>query len=364
MPSVSYTTSWDTIHAYLLGAPRRTQILLPQDEKALCGGINEDDPQWAAWVQERERLFKQEGKIAFDLFAPSAANMLCRSHQILRLVAQRYPLIVVDEAQDTGQHAWRCIELLAPHSQVICLADMEQQIFDYLPGVGPERIAIIREVLKPLEVDLGSQNHRSPGTEILTFGNDILTAKVRGAPYKGVSEITYNPKVHTWNITLRRALATVYGHIPAAAGEERSDVAILLPDNRAALRISAALNALDGQGKAVTHKLLFDEAEAMLSARFAAFLLEPKKAGETLVDVAQCYELMAAAKRATGQGRAQVQSIMAHAAAIRVGKPPKTNLYKALSCLVETLQGLQFTGDPAKDWLLVKRLLRELNRRS
>lgn len=352
---------WELIktHAYLLGSPRRLQILLPQDEKALCGGIDESDPHWATWVQERERLFKEEGKIAFDLFAPSAAEMLGRSRQILRLAAQRYPLIVVDEAQDTGQHAWHCIELLAPHVQVICLADMEQQIFDYLPGVGPERIAVIRQALKPMEIDLGSQNHRSPGTEILAFGNDILTGRIRGARYKGVSELTYNPKTHTWNVTLRRALAVLHRHIPAAAGEECFDVAILLPNNKAALRISNALNALDGEGKAVTHKLLFDEAEAMLSARFAAFLLEPKEPGETLADVAQCYELMAAAKRATGQGRAQVQNIMAHAAAIRAGRPPRANLYKALSSIVETLQGLQFTGDPAKDWLLVKRLLRE-----
>jgi DNA helicase II / ATP-dependent DNA helicase PcrA len=44
-------------------------------------------------------------------------------------------LIIVDEAQDTNEHAWRCIELLVPAVQVICLANLEQQIFDHLPGI-------------------------------------------------------------------------------------------------------------------------------------------------------------------------------------------------------------------------------------
>lgn len=122
-------------------------------------------------------MFREEGRIAFDLFAPNAVELLTRSQHLRRLTTQRHPLIIVDEAQDTDANAWRCIEILAPTAQIICLADLEQQIFDYLPGIGPERVETIRRTLVPREIDLGGQNHRSRGTEIAIFGQDILLGR-------------------------------------------------------------------------------------------------------------------------------------------------------------------------------------------
>jgi DNA helicase-2/ATP-dependent DNA helicase PcrA len=42
------------------------------------------------------------------------------------------------------------------------MADLEQQIFDYLPGVGPERVIAIREALQPHEIDLGTRTTAAP----------------------------------------------------------------------------------------------------------------------------------------------------------------------------------------------------------
>lgn len=76
---------WDILkaHAYLLGAPRKLSILLPQDEKALSGGIDDKDDEWEQWLVERERLFHEEGRIAFDLFAPNATRLLATSGHLL-----------------------------------------------------------------------------------------------------------------------------------------------------------------------------------------------------------------------------------------------------------------------------------------
>ncbi len=68
-------------HAYLLGAPKLLRILLPQDEQAKYGTIKakdrkEENPEWQAWLQERERLFREDGLIAFDLFPSNAAQLL------------------------------------------------------------------------------------------------------------------------------------------------------------------------------------------------------------------------------------------------------------------------------------------------
>lgn len=346
-------------HAYLLGAPKSLRILLPQDEQALYGTIkaknrNEDNPAWQAWLEERERLFREDGRIAFDLFAPNAAELLQRSEHVRRLIAQRHPLIIVDEAQDTNEHAWRCIELLAPTTQVVCLADLEQQIFDHLPGIGPERIGAIKKSLNPLEIDLGAQNHRSGGTEIATFGQDILLGKVRGSPYAGVSAFSYNPKQRTPSAIMRMSLGMLQRAIRKATGKYGKSVAILTHSGSAAAKVSAALNT---EPKPVRHKLLFDEAEAILTARFAAFLLEPKREADRLQDLATSLELLATAKRASGLAVAKQWQVWA--LKVRGDKVPSAHFVQSLLGVMDELRGQGFSGDPGKDWTRIKRSLRD-----
>ncbi len=79
------------VHAYLLGAPAKLSILLPQDEKALSGGINDEDAGWGDWLIERERLFREEGRIAFDLFAPYATELLATSSHLLTAAGPTAP---------------------------------------------------------------------------------------------------------------------------------------------------------------------------------------------------------------------------------------------------------------------------------
>jgi len=347
-------------HAYLLGCPKSLRILLPSDEQALYGAIkkknrNDANIDWCNWLAERERLFREEGKIAFDLFAENAADLLCRSGHLRRIVAQKYPLIIVDEAQDTNEHAWRCVELLAPHTQIICLADLDQQIFDHLPGIGPERIAAIKASLNPLEVNLGSQNHRSGDTEIATFAQDVLLGAVRGLPYVGVSSFPYNPKLNQQSTILRRAIGMLQRAIRTATGKYGRNIAILTHSGASAAKISAALNS---GLKPVRHKLSFDEAEAVLTARFAAYLLEPKLEDTRLADLATALELLANAKRAGGLAAAK--QWQEWALKVRAGKMPTAGFVKSVLAVMDDLRAQKYSGDPAKDWNQVKRSLRNV----
>jgi len=350
-------------HAYLLGAPKSLRILLPADEQARYGEIKKKDRKpenlkWIAWLAERERLFREDGQIAFELFAKNAAALLHRSGHVRRLVAQRHPLIIVDEAQDTDANAWRCIELLAPLAQIVCLADLEQQIFDYLPGIGPERIVAIKASLNPLEIDLGGQNHRSGGTEIAVFGQDILLGKVRGVPYAGVSSFSYNPKQRTQSAVLRMSIGMLQRAIKKATGNYGRSVAILTHSGGSAAKISVALNA---EPKPVRHQLAFDEAEALLTARFAAFLLEPKKIDDRFGDLGTGLELLATSKRAVGLAAAkqwQVWALKCHE-----GKVPKAQFVQSVLWVMDELRSKPFTGDPAKDWNRIKRTLRDVGDR-
>lgn len=360
---------WELLrsHGYLVGCPKhRLELLLPHDEKALSGGLKppqkgqSPSKEWSAWQNERQRLFSEEGKITFDLFAPKTVELLSRCPLIRELVANRYPVIVVDEAQDTGSDAWSCIEILSKYTQVICLGDLEQQIFDHLEGVGPERIAHIQEVLNPLIVNLGGDNYRSPGTEIVMFANDVINNVVREAPYLGVSRQMYHPKNDDIAKRLRMALGRVYQSVRKATGKRPESVAFLAPSGAGVARISAALN---GGTNPVRHKVLFDEVAALLSARLAAFLLEPKTGENLLSGIAKCLEMLAAVKRVAGTKTAiqTATKYLKWAQEIVKGKPVTAQLPHAIEILVNKTRALQFTGDPGTDWLQIKRLLRESN---
>jgi len=351
---------WDllTTHAYLLGAPQRIRILMPQDERVLNGGIREEkQPQeWALWIRERERLFLSEGRIAFDLFAPKAALLMERSNWVQRLITERFPLVIVDEAQDTGPDAWRCIEMLSKSTQVICLADLDQQIFDYLPGIGPERIQAIKTTLLPLEVNLGSENLRSPGSEIAEFGQDILKGRARPTGYKGVSSISF-ARGSDLGVTLRRALGCIQRQIRKETGSWGKTIAILVPSATEAAKVSASLNS--GK-KPVPHKLMFDEAEALLASRFAAYLLEPRIGMGECQQVAEALVLLSDLKKISG-ATTVVTQWLGWVMNCKAGKMSSAGLVKALRTLLSVLNTGAYCGDPARDWTLVKRRLRESN---
>lgn len=348
---------WELLksHAYLLGAPRAIRILMPQDERVRSGGLKSDkEPKkWAAWLAEREQLFRQEGLIAFDLFAPKAAGLLEQSPLLRRLIAERFPMIILDEAQDTGPDAWRCIEMLASSVQVICLADLEQQIFDHLPGIGPERIEAIQRALQPVEVQLGTQNMRSPDSEIAEFGRDILAGRVRASGYKGVSSFAFN-RAGDLGSMMRRALGCLKRRIRKETNSWPKTIAIIVPSGIEAAKVSASLN---GGTKPVMHKLMFDEDEARLAARFAAYLLEPREGLAEAAQIGEALHLLANLKRAAGSTSA-VKQLLGWSAKCAAGKVSTAAQVTAIRSTLRKLRTSAYSGNPAKDWLMVKNVLR------
>jgi len=347
-------------HGYLLGAPTLLKILMPHDERALSFGVKPSDGEWAAWMLERERLFAEEGKIVFDLFSPKTLRLVRESAHLKRLIAQQFPVIIVDEAQDTGEDAWRIICELKDVVQVICLADPEQQIFDHLPGVGPERIDAIKRELAPLELDLGQENNRSPGTEIAIFGNDILHGRVRGARYDGVSKFVYNPKSFDASQTLRQCLAIVYRQC-RARGIRPESCAILAPTGRDVAVITAALS---NGARPLAHKVVFDEAQALLASRFAAFMLEPKASKPMEQYAVEALDYLANVERAAGTvgGRKNADTYHRWANDIKNGKKiAAKSLPASIISMMTGIANNKFTGDPRLDWVAVKNAFRSSN---
>ena len=103
-----------------------------------------------------------------------------------------YPVIILDEFQDTNSEQWRVVQALGEFTTLIALADPEQRIYDWI-GADRERLDHFRAAFTPAEVDLSTDNHRSAGTDIGVFGNDILKGILREEPYVGVQIYVYPP---------------------------------------------------------------------------------------------------------------------------------------------------------------------------
>jgi DNA helicase II / ATP-dependent DNA helicase PcrA len=349
---------WEILqtHGYLLDAPKRLSIVLAHDEKALRDGIERGDPGWNEWEVTRLRLFHEEGRLCFDLFAPLTAELLAHAKRIGDRIAKRYPLIIVDEAQDTANEQWACVKEVAPNTQVVCLADLDQLIFDHLPGVGPERVDQIRGSLSPIEVDLGTDNNRSPGTEIVVFARDVLHGRVRGAAYKNVSVLRFNAKAKYRDSAIRRSVGMINHAIRQVTGKPAESIGLIASYSNGVAIISAALR----QGAGIPHQVLFDEAFVMLASRVGAFLLEPRKVDRRHEDIATFLDLLSSAYRAKGGKTALVSAkrFALWAGKARIGRPPDVNLVGAIDALLQKTVVTRHLGNPQSDWTQVKRALR------
>lgn len=346
-------------YAYLLGAPRSLSLVLAHDEKAMRDGIERESPSWGEWECKRSELFQNQGRVCFDLFAPLTATLLRKSRVIRNRVAGRYPLILVDEAQDTGNEQWECVKLLGQTAQIICLADPDQMIYDFLPGVGPERIGHIREALKPHEIDLGSENQRSPGTEIAVFARDILNGRAQQSRgYQGVSRLQFRSSAAERDGAIRSSIGVLVKRIKDQTGCAPKSIAIIATYGSGVAIISSALQ----HDKPIRHQVLFDEAFALLAGRVAAFLLEPRASAHHAADVATLLELASDAFRAKGNKTALEQSrkCFGYAARYRLGNIPPYRVITAAESLVRSASSRRLSGNPRRDWTTVKEDLRDL----
>lgn len=343
-------------HGHLLGAPKQLLIVPAHDEKAMREGVERGEPGWDEWEQRRLRLFRERGAVCFDLFAPLTAEIFSRSGRIRDRVASRYPLILVDEAQDTGNEQWACVEALKEKSQLVCLADLDQLIFDHLPGVGPERVDQIRAALRPLEIDLGEENNRSPGTEILAFARDILHNRVRGGPYRNVSRFRFSPKADGRDKAIRQSVGIISQTIREETGAPPDSIALIASYGSGVAILSAALR----RDPPIVHQVLFDEAFVMLASRVGAFLLEPKSDEHRREDIATFLDLLADAYRANGNATALKfsRTLRKWALKTRGQGPPKVKLVVAVESLLRSVSETPYAGDPRRDWVRVKRELR------
>jgi len=364
-------------HGYLVGLPRRIDILTPPTEAIALSGIRsgyastsklteaDQAKKAAAEEAERLRLAREDGRVCFDLFAPYVGNILHGSERIRRLLATMYPVIILDEFQDTNAKQWRVVQALGEFTRLIALADPEQRIYDWI-GADPKRLDHFREAFAPAEADLSTDNHRSAGTEIGVFGNDILKGKLRKDPYVGVRVYVYPPNTDQAFSALVTTTYKARKRLADAAMKDWS-LAILVPTKKMTRLVSDALRSPPGGLTEIPHSAVIELEAAILGAEVIAFLMQLDTDGlhfERFIALICNYFQGKGGDTPTKGALNEAASIKKaygeHLACLTAGRAlRKSSILVAMLAVYAQARELALTGDPDQDWRAVRRLLED-----
>ena len=71
------------------------------------------------WSKELARRAKADGIFAFDQFAGAIANIIEGCVAVRELIGRKYPLVIVDEFQDTDDDQWRIVAALSSVTTIV-----------------------------------------------------------------------------------------------------------------------------------------------------------------------------------------------------------------------------------------------------
>ena len=177
--------------------------------------------------------------LRFDDLLPGALRVLA-SQFVRRLLHERWPLVICDEFQDTGNEQWQLLERLAPPARLLLLADPNQMIYDgFVPGVGRHRLELALRRDGVERVDLEAASHRDPSQVIPAAAARIRqrhfdAAEVRTACEHGRLTVRANVRFEDAGEVVREILAQrrTFGD---------SSFGVYVHGNDPAARLSAAL---------------------------------------------------------------------------------------------------------------------------
>lgn len=348
-------------HGYLLTQARPIRLLPPAESAAALSEIDTDEDR----MTEKRRLFYEEGRLDFDLFAGLTAELLNRSAKLRQLISRTYPTIILDEFQDTDSNEWELIKALGIESRLIALADPEQRIYEFR-GASPTRIPEFIGAFVPDEFDFTTTNHRSPGTDICVFGNDLLTGANKTKSYKHVAINKYpfrrSPGEHLdLKIAVFKRRKAILDSKPGSWS-----LAVLVPTKRLMLEASEYLAVKQefANGKVapeIDNEALLDVEGPALAAVTIAGLMS---GDGTAADISQrlianlCRHIRG---RKGGDKPSQQQLTLAGGLEVFMetgslrGSKRKAIAEECLAIANKRLE-ITMTGDPRQDWLLVRSL--------
>lgn len=353
---------WDILrcHGRLLGG-RPLKMMAPSEEGTRRTQFDGD------WAAESKRLKDEDGTVCFDLFAAATAELFEGSTHLRTWMGRLFPLVILDEFQDSDDEQWRFVQQLSAVTQTLFLADTEQRIFEgtFRPGVRADRLDILKDAIELLEVDLRDDNYRSADSDILAVADCVLSGKGPLPNSEDVKRLPYDYK-NQFPATAHFAVAVTLGTL-RKRGIDDPTVAVLARSNDLVAEISDILgvpHTYNGKDlKPIPHDIVWDqELSASAGVAMAATLefvsLRTAASREAMHAKIEAYFLIkkdfcqryggrgakAAGSKAARFGKSKDR--VAEGKALTQGSP------KTFEVALSAIPAL--TGDPVKDWKAVR----------
>ena len=226
----------DTLRHYgrFVGLPPTVHIADKLEERLVCveSGWSEDGETRLGLYQ----LARTKGLLTFDMLIPLADRLLRSSSVLHAAISRRYPLIVVDEFQDTSEAQWKFLQLLGYRSQVIVFADPNQIIYAGMHAATEKRLHEFEEWKGVIATPFSTANFRCSDGCILDFANCLLT----GTPFRATSGTSLEIVDAGFRTRLRGLLAVIWRAIREQYGTGET-VGVLAPSNKLVEKIAVDL---------------------------------------------------------------------------------------------------------------------------
>lgn len=339
--------------SYLTNNLKKLQLLTPAAEAALLAEI-EDDKELRK--KAKMQLYKTEGQVSFDIFSEVASGILKSSKRISTLISERYPIIIVDEFQDTDNNEWELIKILGKMSTTIALADPEQRIYDFR-GASTERIDDFIKNFDPEIFDFEQENNRSTGKDITQFGNDLLKGINIGKQYNDVTVVPYPFNRAEPNKILKQNLLSAIRRLKKSKDADWS-IAVLVRTKKMMFSASTYLSSTTSLPP-LFHEVAIDPNGPALAGIIIAGLMEPT------TDISRFTSLINDVKNhMKGRSGTKISKETAQFAAAlenyigggKITGSKRLLFIKELDDLLARREEIMLCGIPEEDWLAMRRL--------
>lgn len=344
--------AWTIIQSFskLIIKSKVIRLLSPPDAAAKFFGLNKEDRR-----KECKRLFEEEGILSFEIFAEVTVEILERTKKVREMLSDAYPIIYVDEFQDTDPMEWRMIQLLGEKSIIIALADPYQRIYDFR-GANPKRIKEFETHFKPNIYDFGDENNRSNGTDIVKFGNDLLSGANKGKRYNQVVINKYGYDAGEPMSAIKYCLFNSIKRQMKDKPDGNWSIAVLTKTRLGTLSISNYLTKSSARLKSINHEVLIDPAGPSLAAVLIAGLMEKKAKKDLLSDLVNnvVAHLRGRKDKITQVDLERSGVLTSYLNGEKIRGKNRLHLINDIETIVENTSKLTFSGIPQNDWLMVR----------
>lgn len=342
-------------HGYLLNSKVPLKLLTPPEAASKLANINAGKER----ETEKRRLFNTEGIVHFDLFASLGAELLLRSSALAKIVSDTYPVVILDEFQDTNADEWGFIQELGKRSKLIALADAEQRIYEFR-GADPARISEFIKQYKPKQFDFGLENNRSSGTDITDFGNDLLSGSNKGKQYKNVQIITYPFRKGEWlYFDVKIAAIKAARKLIDSGSKKNWSVAVLVPTKRLMMEVSdyfSETQVFKNQTlRGISHEVALETTGPSLAAILIGGLLDSEFTKEEIFRnlINSLCEHIRGRNGNEPPSKANLElaeALSEYTATGKIRGTKRQTIVKDCKQIIDSIFDSKYCGNPSEDW--------------